>query len=68
MKTETLWKNDLFVEKKKGSESFQMVFFRGKIVTIDCDLAITEVKYGVDQNNRRYSEQHTNTATKLSKF
>ena len=45
-----------------------MVFFRGKIVTIDCDLAITEVKYGVDQNNRRYSEQHTNTATELSKF
>ena len=43
-------------------------FLRGKIVTIDCDLAITEVKYGVDQNNRRYSEKHTNTATKLSKF
>ena len=45
-----------------------MDFCRGKIATIDCDLAITEVKYGVDQNNRRYSEQHTNTASKLSKF
>lgn len=45
-----------------------MDFCRGKIATIDRDLAITEVKYGVDQNNRRYSEQHTNTASKLSKF
>ena len=68
MKTETLWKNDLFVEKKKDRKASRWIFFRGEIVTIDCDLAITEVKYGVDQNNRRYSEQHTNTATKLSKF
>lgn len=45
-----------------------MDFCRGKIATIDCDLAITEVKYEVGQNNRRYSEQHTNTAFKLSKF
>ena len=68
MKTETLWKNDLFVEKKRIGKLPDGFFFRGKIVTIDCDLAITEVKYGVDQNNRRYSEQHTNTANMLSKF